>query len=530
KEAYISFATSIKNSGITDVNNIPQNVIENAENAMGNFIWDKASQIQNKYMFLKKDLSSGFIASLTVALIGGTSSIGEIINRSRRGYAHVGIFVGSNFGTMTGCTANGGQVTVKTLYNKYTMCGGFIGTNVGTIKDCNVTGNEICNKIYTGGYLGGFVGENIGKIENGTTTVSVTNGKYIGGFCGNNIGEISNSRSEGNVKTDAKTVTTKCGGFIGENRGIVKDSNSKGSAIGEEYVGGFCGNNSGEIVGSISEGNAKARTKDNTNRCGGFLGSNDEIGKISSCSSIGSAEGQEYVGGFCGNNKGEISKSNSEGNVIAKTVSNYNTCGGFVGNNEKGNIDCCTSKGSATGEEYVGGFVGVNKSEIRGCHASGKATAKTKTNTALAGGFVGENEKGTIIDCAAIGGSDSRSTSGQAKVGGFVGINKANIVNSKASGEVYLSAGICHKDDGCGGFVGKNDQCGNIYGCYAEATVETTRNNKGGGFVGEAKANSGIYSSKCKTKRIISKKRKTEKANFWKNKDDNAVIKNYNVN
>ncbi len=474
KEGYISFVRCIKNIKNIDINNITQDVISSAENSMMNTIWNEATKAQtnfeNEYEYLKNALSTGFIVSLTVALIGGTSSVGETIKKLRRGYAHVGIFGGNNFGTMVGCTANGSQVTVKTLYNKYSMCGGFIGTNVGTIKDCSVTGSEISNKTYTGGYLGGFVGENIGKIENSTTKVSVASGKCTGGFCGNNIGEISGSRSEGNVTANAKIVKTTCGGFVGVNSGKVKDSFSIGSVTGQEYVGGFCGDNLGEISNSKSEGNAKASTKVNTNRCGGFVGENAGIVKDS------------------------------------------------------------TSTGSTTGEEYVGGFAGVNKLEISGCDARGKATAKTKAHTALAGGFVGENEKGSITDCAATGGADSRSTSGQAKAGGFVGINKANIVSSKASGEVYLSAGTCHKDDGCGGFVGRNDQGGNIYGCYVEAIVETTKRNKGGGFVGEAKDNSGIYNSTCKTKRIISKKRKTEKADFWKNKDDNAVIKNYNLN
>ncbi|MDE5852747.1 MAG: hypothetical protein K2G97_01740, partial [Oscillospiraceae bacterium] len=355
---------------------------------------------------------------------------------------------GVNTGEINNCSSNSISLTAKTLYNKHNMCGGFVGINgeTGVIKDSVATGSEISNKTYTGGHLGGFAGENSGKIENGSTKVSVANGKCTGGFCGNNKGEISGSRSEGGAVANAKTVETKCGGFIGNN---------------------------------------------------------DKQGKINSCISTGSAMGQEYVGGFCGDNTGEISKSKSEGNATAKTVSNTNRCGGFTGENS-GNINDCNSTGSATGEKYVGGFAGVNKSEIVDCNAYGKATAKTKTHTALAGGFVGENEKGTITNCTATGGADSRSSSGQAKAGGFVGINKASIMSSKASGNVYLSAGTCYKDDGCGGFVGKNDQGGSIDGCYAEATVETTNKKKGGSFVGEAKSKSTIKNSQCKTK-IVTK-------------------------
>ena len=383
--------------------------------------------------------------------------------------ANIGGFCGINAGEINGCSANIESLNAKSLYNKHNMCGGFVGINgeTGTIKDSVATGNEIINKTYTGGHLGGFVGDNSGKIENGTTTVSVANGKFTGGFCGSNSGEISGSKSEGNAVANAKAVETKCGGFVGNN---------------------------------------------------------DKQGKISSCISKGSAEGQEYVGGFCGDNTGEISKSKSEGNATAKTVSNTNRCGGFTGENS-GNINDCNSIGSATGEEYVGGFAGVNKNEIIDCNANGKATAKTKTHTALAGGFVGENEKGTIISCTATGGADSRSSSGQAKAGGFVGINKASIMSSKASGSVYLSAGTCYKDDGCGGFVGKNDQGGSIDECYAESIVETTNKKKGGGFVGEAKNKSTIKNSQCKTK-IVTKSGTKNNTKFCENKDKKAVIEN----
>ncbi|MDE5853232.1 MAG: hypothetical protein K2G97_04225, partial [Oscillospiraceae bacterium] len=285
-----------------------------------------------------------------------------------------------------------------------------------------------------------------------------------------------------------------------------------------------CVSNSCEISGSKSEGGTTANAKLVETKCGGFVGNNDKQGKIAGCTSTGSVTGQEYVGGFCGESTGEIVDSKAEGNAIAKTVSKTNRCGGFIGENS-GIVKDSNAKGSSTGEEYVGGFVGVNKSDIIDCNANGKATAKTKTHTALAGGFVGDNEKGTIISCTAIGGADSRSSSGQAKAGGFVGINKASIMDSKASGNVYLSAGTCYKDDGCGGFVGKNDQCGSIDGCYAEATVETKNKKKGGSFVGEAKSKSIIKNSQCKTK-IVTKSGTKINTKFCENNDKKAVIEN----
>ena len=474
--------------------------------------------------FGEYNIFSSLIAVPIISFIGGAAS--GVATRSTAGSkcANIGSFCGFNIGEINKCGSNINSIKAKTLYNEYNMCGGFVGVNGknGIIKDSNVTGNGINNKTYTGGYLGGFVGENSGKVENGTVNISVANGKYTGGFCGNNLGEIIGSKSEGSAAVDAKIVETKCGGFVGNNdkQGKIDGCASTGSVTGEEYVGGFCGDNTGNITKSRSEGNAIAKTVSNTNRCGGFVGEN--VGIVKDSTSTGSATGEEYVGGFCGDNTGEISKSRSEGNAKASTKANINRCGGFIGENS-GVVKNSNSTGIAAGEDYVGGFAGLNKSEIIYCNAHGKATAKTKTHTALAGGFVGENEKGTITNCTATGGADSRSSSGQAKAGGFVGINKASIMSSKASGNVYLSAGTFYKDDGCGGFVGKNDQGGSIDGCYAESTVETTNKKKGGGFVGEAKSKSTIKNSQSKTK-IVTKSGTKSNTKFCQDRDKKAII------
>ncbi|MDE5853309.1 MAG: hypothetical protein K2G97_04615, partial [Oscillospiraceae bacterium] len=431
-----------------------------------------------------------------------------------------GDFVGINSGKIENCSSNGNLEingyasdvevceivrcftfagalvgTVGMLYlllnGKEANTGGFCGNNSGEINFCDSDSDiKASSKIATFKIkCGGFVGDNSGKINSCISRGSAAGQEYVGGFCGSNTGDILSCKSRCYAKASTKINTNICGGFVGENRGKIKDSMSNRNVTGEEYVGGFVGVNKSEISDCNTCGKATAKTKIHTALAGGFVGENS--GKVNSCISTGNVEGQEYVGGFCGDNKGEISKSNSEGNAKAETVSNTNRCGGFIGENG-GIVKDSNAKGSATGEEYVGGFAGVNKNEISDCNAQGKATAKTKTHTALAGGFVGENEKGKIANCTATGGADSRSNSGPAKAGGFVGTNKASIVNSNASGYVYLSAGTCYKDNGCGGFVGNNDQGGSIEGCYAEATVETTNKKKGGGFVGEAEDKSSV--------------------------------------
>ncbi|MDE5852772.1 MAG: hypothetical protein K2G97_01865, partial [Oscillospiraceae bacterium] len=377
----------------------------------------------------------------------------------------------------------------------------------GIIENCTV--ENMCGNGKA--FNAGFVEMNAGKITNSITTLSINRNldSIVGGFVGQNVGTIEGCTSICDIYSlySNYDVVRSTGGFCGDNTGKISNCSSKGSIMSDGCLGGFCANNKGEILKSNSECNVVTRSE--TNKCGGFVGNNDKQGKISSCISTGNVEGQDYVGGFCGSNAGEIVDSKAEGNAKAKTISNTNRCGGFIGEN-RGIVKNSSAKGSATGEEYVGGFAGVNNSEISGCHAIGKATAKTKTHTALAGGFVGENEKGKIANCTATGGADSRSNSGPAKAGGFVGTNKASIVNSNANGSVYLSAGTFYKDNGCGGFVGNNDQGGSIEGCYAEATVETTNKKKGGGFVGEAENKSSVKNSKCKSV-VVLKKGKTKK-------------------
>ncbi|MDE5853268.1 MAG: hypothetical protein K2G97_04410, partial [Oscillospiraceae bacterium] len=225
-----------------------------AEDAYYNILRSKALCFKD---FCKKYKKYIPIISLITVFVGTIPDITAGLTAGRK-CANLGAFCGINKGEINKCSANNGSLKAKSLYNKHNMCGGFVGINEenGVIKDSVATGSEISNKTYAGGNLGGFVGDNSGKIENGTTTVSVANGKCTGGFCGNNSGEISGSKSEGGAVANAKAVETKCGGFAGNN---------------------------------------------------------DKQGKVSSCISIGGAEGQEYVGGFCGDNTGEISKSKSEG-------------------------------------------------------------------------------------------------------------------------------------------------------------------------------------------------------------------------
>ena len=266
------------------------------------------------------------------------------------------------------------------------------------------------------------------------------------------------------------------------------------------------------------------------------------VGAIQNCTATGNVQGKECAGGFAGKNENdsEIIDCSATGNATGEEC-----VGGFIGMNNStcwwlhGNIINCTAKGNATANTFsktmkCGGFAGTNSCTIEGCTSTGKATAISKkagTAKAFVGGFVGENIGKKIDGCEATGGAEASSSLGEAKAGGFVGVaGECNITNSKASGSVYLSSGAFSKDDGCGGFVGKNNAKSVIENCSAKCEIETTRGDKGGGFVGEAEDGSTIKNCKCESVRM--KKGKTisilneliEKSFYYKKSDKAEIL------
>ncbi|MDE5852439.1 MAG: hypothetical protein K2G97_00145, partial [Oscillospiraceae bacterium] len=151
-------------------------------------------------------------------------------------------------------------------------------------------------------------------------------------------------------------------GFVGTNLGKIAKSNTTISVNSKDIAGGFCGSNSGEISDCKSEGTVKATAKKGITICGGFVGKNN--GMINDCSSKGEVEGQEFTGGFVGINSdnGEIISSKATCDVKSHTYIASINCGGFVGVDE-GKIEDCSFDGKVDGcvdsEKVVGIAVGV---------------------------------------------------------------------------------------------------------------------------------------------------------------------------
>ena len=167
------------------------------------------------------------------------------------------------------------------------------------------------------------------------------------------------------------------------------------------------------------------------------------------------------------------------------TVSNFKittgrACVGLFGYN-KGviknlGVEKFTVNVSYSSSVHAGGLVGYNNSgDILNSYAAGKVSA-TSTSTpfdAWAGGLVGRNDGGSILNSYATGevSATASSSGSDAYAGGLVGENSGGIMNSYATGNVSATGGYV------GGLVGRNS--GSILNSYATGDVSAT-----GGYAG----------------------------------------------
>ncbi len=150
-------------------------------------------------------------------------------------------------------------------------------------------------------------------------------------------------------------------------------------------------------------------------------------GTVTSCSSTGTVDGDDFVGGLIGEIvAGTVSKCWSF--CIATAVDDY--AGGLIGYIISGAISQCYATGNAiAGDDYAGGFIGAAQSNpgastIDDCYARGNATASGATAFGV-GGFIGNNEGAVIDDCYSTG----VATGTAAYTGGFCGVDNKTITN-----------------------------------------------------------------------------------------------------
>ena len=182
------------------------------------------------------------------------------------------------------------------------------------------------------------------------------------------------------------------------------------------------------------------------------------------------------------------------------TVSNFKIttgrqCVGLFGYN-KGviknlGVENFTVNVSYSGNVYAGGLVGRNYGgSILNSYAAGDVSATSSDSNAYAGGLVGRNDDGSILNSYATGNvsaTSSRSSSSSylyAYAGGLVGSNNGgNITNCYATGNVRATSTSSSTNAYAGGLVGSG---GSILNSYAAGDVSATGsyNAYAGGLVG----------------------------------------------
>ncbi len=279
------------------------------------------------------------------------------------------------------------------------------------------------------------------KIEDGR----VAGGAYsssLGLLAGQNAGDIDSCAADGIVT--AEFESSDVGGLVGLNSGTLLACTANATVAGPGYVTNFgqlAGVNSGIIHGCVAEGTVITVTGPESynaggTRIGGLVGSN-AAGVLSGCHSRGTIIGWRYVGGLCGINTGVVFHCEALGSV--NCVGDFGQTGGLVGSNSSGLVLMCSAAGPVTGGgdisengSGIGGLAGSNYGIVERSSATGNTVGSH--NSSLAGGLLGFNAWGMVIDCYSEG--QVLAADQPAALGGLVGIQSGILVNGYASGAV----------------------------------------------------------------------------------------------
>ena len=408
----------------------------------------------------------------------------------------LGGFIGKSSGktVVTNCNFSG-TIEIPVVANSF-LGGGFIGeTSETTVTNCSFSGDV---KINSGSNASNFIGGGfIGKAFETKATNCSFSGNFevaictAAGFIGYvEGGEFTDCFSQG----DIRGYTT--GGFIGEigkGKTTIRNCFAACTTIGE-VAGGFIKTvaiyvevditdcrSSGSVLGTRNDAGFNV-----PNGASGFITEFRGWGTISRCLAETSVVGLgDYVGGFFGTYTGYnwtditmISDCHTTG-----VVEGYgNSVGGFAGriDNDNNLFIHCSSEGSVTGKDYVGGFAGYHASfhtsgTISGCYSYGDVKGKKNV-----GGFIGL-ASGTITGCYAVG-----NVAGNNNVGGFAGANDRHVTGNTVIANCYAVNSV-EGNDAVGGFWGSMDDYSypppSILNCFSSGTVLGA--SRAGAFIGK---------------------------------------------
>ncbi|OUP30069.1 hypothetical protein [Faecalibacterium sp. An192] len=268
---------------------------------------------------------------------------------------NVGMFAYNN-GIVKNLTLN--EATIKNDLSVNSV-GIVVGENLGTITGCSVSGTV--SHTATGGAVGGVAGSNYGTI----TDCSMENGSVIGdnSTVGGLIGLNPSTDIVDNCHVSNVTVQgSAAGGLVGENATFQNSITGcwveNGSVTGSACAGGVVGRNEGEIIacyhinGSISRSGSAS-----SSAFGGVAGNNTVNGKLTACYHSGSdiSGSTNYTGGVVGNNLNRNTAS-----ITACYWSGYNGKGtGTLSSNKKG-VTQVTNDGDGDTVTWAEALEGLN--------------------------------------------------------------------------------------------------------------------------------------------------------------------------
>lgn len=457
------------------------------------------------------------------------------------GNGYTGALVGANRGTVTDCYATG------SVTGGWGRVGGLVGWNGygATVTDCYATGT-----VNVSGFGGG--GGLVGSIEGGTVTACYATGvvtggsSYVGGLVGGQgtanydgtvrasfwdmetSGQLGGSGGKGLTIAQMKTVVTfrnagwaTYGWVMAEGQyprlaweetgaplipapeavplpgsGTEADPYRVGTAsefallswhtaildkrilltedldctgvtlypIGD--LGPFSGvfDGAGHVISNV------AIDQPHSDYVGVFRWLEAD-GEIRNVGVNGVVIGRDYVGGLVG--WAGLNWNGSGGTVTgcyaANSVSGNESVGGLLGINDgEVPVVSCYATGNVTGNGDlgygVGGLIGLNSGPVSACYATGAVTGRSDN----IGGLVGYNSFGITVT----GSYATGAVSGPNSVGGLVGSSGGTVTNCYATGAVTGLGGV-------GGLIGDNSGPDPVRWCYATGTV-TGATNLGG--------------------------------------------------
>lgn len=384
---------------------------------------------------LKNDIDAQEFSNTFTAIGGNNAFTGKF---NGRGNVIVGLDVENN-------TANAGlfsEVGVKgevsnlSVYSstfKGKEAGAVAGVNNGKIDNITTFGNRVESTVEKGN-AGGTVGTNTGIISNASNNDAVAvsgAGGNVGGIAGKNTGSISSSVANSNV-TAMVAGAHAIGGVVGVNSGADAKLDTVRSL--------------GIVNGTYNNGTVI------TNNVGGIAGINNDYAQITKAYNVAQVSGGSNVGGIVGNGTaGNLQEVVSAGDIISSGTN----VGGIIGKSETMVINSGRNTGEVTGNENVGGIVGVNgsQSHMNNIINDANATIKGVNNV---GGLAGINA-GKIV-ASDMGLVNEGRVYGQTNVGGVVGVNEAGGLINNTNSNITLYVADKNMDAKYfGGVAGRNE-------------------------------------------------------------------------